>query len=232
MPSVDTAVVRTARTALQDARRRARADGRVGAAMPQEQAWFAAEPIGYGGCLDTRPWSSINDDRNFTLMYTLGGLLVSADDDMRPYALMEHSPESLEPDEVSRGRLHKVGGATGIAVNALSAFTCGLFRGIGHGSSVWRVVGTASRGGGAVCDASQQQRKKQCARTLYDHPPWGGQPARSIQCERSAWSSTAGGRRVAMHSQVPRFSPRLSAERRSRVARRTQTGTPSKSPPG
>ena len=42
-------------------------------------------------------------------MYTLGGLMVSADDDMRPYTLMEHSPESLDPDEVCRGRLHKVG---------------------------------------------------------------------------------------------------------------------------
>ena len=42
---------------------------------------------------------SYGGNRNYTLMYTLGGLMVSADDDMRPYALMEHSPESL-----SRGR--------------------------------------------------------------------------------------------------------------------------------
>src|SRR5215510_16458982 len=35
--------------------------------------------------------------------------MVSADDDMRPYTFMEHSPESLGPDEVCRGRLHKVG---------------------------------------------------------------------------------------------------------------------------
>jgi hypothetical protein len=42
-------------------------------------------------------------------MYTLGGLVVSADDDMRPYALMEDNPESLETDEVSRGRLHRAG---------------------------------------------------------------------------------------------------------------------------
>src|SRR5262249_45678797 len=33
----------------------------------------------------------------------------SADDDMRPYTLMEHSPESLNPDEVCRGRLYKLG---------------------------------------------------------------------------------------------------------------------------
>jgi hypothetical protein len=52
---------------------------------------------------------SYGGNRNYTLMYTLGGLLVSADDDMRPYTLMEHSPESLNPDEVCRGRLHKVG---------------------------------------------------------------------------------------------------------------------------
>ena len=35
--------------------------------------------------------------------------MVRADDDMRPYTLMEHSPESLEADEVCRGRLHRVG---------------------------------------------------------------------------------------------------------------------------
>jgi hypothetical protein len=52
---------------------------------------------------------SYGGNRNYTLMYTLGGLMVSADDDMRPYTLMEHSPESLGPDEVSRGRLHKAG---------------------------------------------------------------------------------------------------------------------------
>lgn len=50
---------------------------------------------------------SYGGNRNFTLMYTLGRLMVSADDDMRPYTLMEHSPESLDPDEICRGRLHK-----------------------------------------------------------------------------------------------------------------------------
>src|ERR1700691_536548 len=54
-----------------------------------------------------RPSSGGN--RNYTLMYSLGGLMVSSDDDMRPYSLMEDSPESLEDDEISRGRLHKVG---------------------------------------------------------------------------------------------------------------------------
>jgi hypothetical protein len=52
---------------------------------------------------------SYGGNRNYTLMYTLGGLMVSADDDMRPYTLMEHSPESLNADEICRGRLHKVG---------------------------------------------------------------------------------------------------------------------------
>lgn len=42
-------------------------------------------------------------------MYTLGGLMISSDDDMRPFALLENSPESLGADEVSRGRLHKAG---------------------------------------------------------------------------------------------------------------------------
>jgi hypothetical protein len=52
---------------------------------------------------------SYGGNRNCTLMYTLGGLMVSSDDDMRPFALMEDSPESLQVDEVSRGRLHKAG---------------------------------------------------------------------------------------------------------------------------
>ncbi len=52
---------------------------------------------------------SYGGNRNYTLMYTLGGLMVSADDDMRPYTFMEHTPESLNPDEVCRGRLHTRG---------------------------------------------------------------------------------------------------------------------------
>ena len=53
---------------------------------------------------------SYGGNRNYTLMYTLGNLMISADDDMRPYTLMEHSPESLEADEICRGRLHRAGG--------------------------------------------------------------------------------------------------------------------------
>jgi hypothetical protein len=52
---------------------------------------------------------SYGGNRNHTLMHTLGGLMISADDDMRPYALMEHSLESLDNGEVSRGRLHRAG---------------------------------------------------------------------------------------------------------------------------
>jgi hypothetical protein len=52
---------------------------------------------------------SYGGNRNFTLMYTLGAFMISADDDMRPYALVEGSPESLGRDEISRGRLHKAG---------------------------------------------------------------------------------------------------------------------------
>src|ERR1035441_2113504 len=52
---------------------------------------------------------SYGGNRNFTLMYTLGELMISSDDDMRPYSLIEDSPESLGAEEVSRGRLHKAG---------------------------------------------------------------------------------------------------------------------------
>ena len=53
---------------------------------------------------------SYGGNRNYTLMHTLGGLMVSSDDDMRPYCMVEYSPESLGDDEVCRGRLHKFGG--------------------------------------------------------------------------------------------------------------------------
>ena len=52
---------------------------------------------------------SYGGNRNFTLMYSLGAFLISADDDMRPHALIESSPESLNADEVSRGKLIKAG---------------------------------------------------------------------------------------------------------------------------
>src|SRR5580693_4643882 len=50
---------------------------------------------------------SYGGNRNFTLMYTLGQLMVSSDDDMRPYALIEDSPESLNEREICRGKLIK-----------------------------------------------------------------------------------------------------------------------------
>ncbi len=52
---------------------------------------------------------SYGGNRNFTLMYTLGAYMVSSDDDMRPYGLIESSPESLQADEISRGKLLKSG---------------------------------------------------------------------------------------------------------------------------
>lgn len=67
---------------------------------------------------------SYGGNRNFTLMYTLGHFLVSADDDMRPDALFETGPVSLEENEVCRGRLHRVGDGTYIrkSFDILSAF--------------------------------------------------------------------------------------------------------------
>jgi hypothetical protein len=52
---------------------------------------------------------SYGGNRNFTLMYTLGNRVISADDDMRPYALMENSVETLDDDEVCRGKLLRRG---------------------------------------------------------------------------------------------------------------------------
>ncbi|MGH8446194.1 MAG: hypothetical protein ACREVL_13060, partial [Solimonas sp.] len=67
---------------------------------------------------------SYGGNRNYTLIYTLGNLLVSADDDMRPVALMEDSPETLETNEISRGKLmnKKANGYTTKSFDILASF--------------------------------------------------------------------------------------------------------------
>jgi hypothetical protein len=77
---------------------------------------------------------SYGGNRNYTLMYTLGGLMVSADDDMRPYTLMEDSPESLEADEICRGKLVKAGrnGYTRKSFDILRAFLDVLGKPVGQ----------------------------------------------------------------------------------------------------
>ena len=67
---------------------------------------------------------SYGGNRNFTLMYSLGAFLVSADDDMRPHALIESSPESLNADEISRGKLMKAdaGGFVQKSFDLLTSF--------------------------------------------------------------------------------------------------------------
>src|SRR5260221_11999763 len=52
---------------------------------------------------------SYGGNRNFSLIYTLGSFLVSADDDMRPYALGESSPESVRPEQIRPGQLKETG---------------------------------------------------------------------------------------------------------------------------
>jgi hypothetical protein len=76
---------------------------------------------------------SYGGNRNFTLMYSLGHFLVSADDDMRPHALIETHPESLNADEISRGKLMK-GGANGFvqkSFDLLASFKDVLGRKVG-----------------------------------------------------------------------------------------------------
>jgi hypothetical protein len=48
---------------------------------------------------------SYGGNRNFTLLYSLGRVLVSADDDMRPYALVEDDGRDLGADEICRGKV-------------------------------------------------------------------------------------------------------------------------------
>lgn len=77
---------------------------------------------------------SYGGNRNFALMYTLGGLIVSSDDDMRPFSLIEYSPESLGDGEVSRGRLHKAdqNGYTRKSFDIMAAFLDVLGRPVGE----------------------------------------------------------------------------------------------------
>jgi hypothetical protein len=67
---------------------------------------------------------SYGGNRNFTLMYTLGGLMVSADDDMRPEALLEDHRPSLSEGEISHGTLRPAagGGFTKRSFDVLAAF--------------------------------------------------------------------------------------------------------------
>jgi hypothetical protein len=67
---------------------------------------------------------SYGGNRNFTLIYTLGELLVSSDDDMRPHALIEDSPESLSKAEICRGKLvkPKTAGFSNKSFDILSSF--------------------------------------------------------------------------------------------------------------
>src|SRR5580658_9333503 len=77
---------------------------------------------------------SYGGNRNYTLMYTLGHLMVSSDDDMRPFALVEDSPESLGPDEISRGKLLKASakGYTRKSFDILAAFLDVLGKPVGE----------------------------------------------------------------------------------------------------
>jgi hypothetical protein len=77
---------------------------------------------------------SYGGNRNCTLMYTLGSLMISSDDDMRPYALMESKPETLEPDEICRGRLHRTeqSGILHKSFDIVAAFTDVLGKRVGE----------------------------------------------------------------------------------------------------
>lgn len=111
---------------------------------------------------------SYGGNRNFTLMYTLGGLMVSADDDMRPYALMEDSPESLNYDEVCRGRLYKGNhnGYTRKSFDIMSAFLDVL------GKTASQVPDNYERGDVLVDSAMELETNatKGLARKLADAP--------------------------------------------------------------
>jgi hypothetical protein len=77
---------------------------------------------------------SYGGNRNFSLMYTLGDYLVSSDDDMRPFALIEDSPESLAEGEISRGKLidKRANGHTQRSFDIIQSFRDILGKGAGE----------------------------------------------------------------------------------------------------
>ncbi len=101
---------------------------------------------------------SYGGNRNFTLMYTLGGLLVSADDDMRPTALIENSVESLGVDEISRGKLVKAAsdGFTRRSFDILRAFHDVLGRRVADASRQLRDRRVSRRHGDGSRDEHHQ----------------------------------------------------------------------------
>ncbi len=50
---------------------------------------------------------SYGGNRNFVLIYTIGDVVISSDDDMRPWALVTNGCESLDNNEISKGKITK-----------------------------------------------------------------------------------------------------------------------------
>lgn len=77
---------------------------------------------------------SYGGNRNFTLIYTLGHFMISADDDMRPDALIEESPEALATEEICRGKLFKKNqkGVVTKSFDLISAFGDALGKKVGQ----------------------------------------------------------------------------------------------------
>jgi hypothetical protein len=98
---------------------------------PQEKERFVAYVVArlrdkkLGALVKSLFRPSYGGNRNCTLMYTLGDLVVSSDDDMRPYAVMDSHPVSLGDHEIAHGRLLRKGRAQGVtkAFDILTAFT-------------------------------------------------------------------------------------------------------------
>jgi hypothetical protein len=81
---------------------------------PAEKAALRAELEARLGDVSFTPYvaelfrPSYGGNRNHTLLYSLGSLLISADDDMRPYALVDDDGVDLGEGEVCRGKVVKV----------------------------------------------------------------------------------------------------------------------------
>lgn len=76
---------------------------------PEEKAAFLQElkkKLGHAvdhKVVDQTFKPSYGGNRNFTIVYTLGGHFVSVDDDIRPHALIHRNPEELTYPEVAKG---------------------------------------------------------------------------------------------------------------------------------
>ncbi len=151
---------------------------------------------------------SYGGNRNFTLIYTLGELLVSSDDDMRPHALIEDSPESLAELEISRGKLVKPG-APGFSQKSFDILAS--FRDV-LGVQVRDLPGNFLLGDYVVDTAMDLETKRHARR----HAPELAPTSSPAACRPARWSRSRRPSAPAPTTSTPSTSSISSSRTRTR----------------